>query len=378
LGPVQGPPFDPQAVQRALRGESGYTNGNYEGQAIRIYTMPSTWNGAVDGAIQVARETRDLDQVWSNQLTTLLLFLPGALIAAAFGAFFLTGRAMRPISHMKDAANAITERDLSRRLDVMGSDEFAELGRTFNEMIERLQSAFESQRAAYAELEQAHETQRRFNADASHELRTPLTRLRLATSSALGEGASEEDRRKALAVADQAAQSMARLVQEMLVLARADAGQFRIERERLDLRVVVSEALEQFGSGAARIKTEFEDTPVSVQGDRDHLSRVLCNLVDNAIRHTQSDGGVTVSVRKEGNWAELRVADTGEGVSAEHLPHLGERFYRADASRNAEQGGNGLGLAICRAVAQAHEGSIAFESKPGNGFVAIVRIPAES
>lgn len=378
LGPLQGPPFDPKAVQRALKGESGYSNGVYEGESIRIYTMPTKERGVLTGAIQAARETRDLDQTWSAQLLTLLVFLPGALGAAALGAFFLTGRAIRPIAQMKSAASAITERDLSRRLEIRGTDEFAQLGQTFNEMVARLESAFGDMQRAYLELEQAHEAQRRFNADASHELRTPLTRLRLATSSALAEGASEEERRRALAVADQAATSMAGLVNEMLDLARAEAGQMRIKEERLDLRVVVSETLEQFGSSGIRIETEFQDAPVSIEGDRDHLSRVVSNLVRNAIQHTPAHGAVTVSVCADGRWALLRVRDTGEGVELQHLPHLGERFYRVDSARHGSSGGNGLGLAICSAIVEAHGGTVAFDSKPGDGFTAEVRLPPSS
>jgi signal transduction histidine kinase len=378
LGPTQGPPFDPQALQRAFRGESGYSNGVYEGEAVRIFTMPSKDRGVVNGAIQAARETRDLAEIWSAQLVTLLLFLPGALVVTAVGAFFLTGRAMRPIAQMKSAAGSITERDLSRRLEIRGSDEFAELGQTFNEMISRLGSAFANLQTAYAELEQAHEAQRRFNADASHELRTPLTRMRLATSSALADGTSEDDLRRALVVADQAAESMARLVNEMLDLARADVGQLRVERQALDLRVVASEALEQFASAAVPIDPDFQDSPVPVSGDRDRLSRVLTNLLQNAIQHTPASGNVTVGVRRDGDWAVLCVRDTGEGVPPEHLPHLGERFYRVDDARHASVGSNGLGLAICRAIAVAHGGTITFAGKPGNGFTAELRIPASS
>lgn len=375
LGQMQDEAFDPKALASALQGTPVYSNGVFGGEPIRIYSFPVRRGPNVGGVVQVARETKDLDQIWSTQLWTLVLFLPGALLGAAAGAFFLTSRATKPLAQMKQAANAISEKDLSQRLAIEGQDEFAELGSTFNAMIDRLEDSFTSLKAAYSSLEDAHETQKRFTADASHELRTPLTRLRLATSSALAESASPVERKKALEVADAAAQSMGRLVQEMLVLARADAGQLSMQKEKLDLRVVVTDVLEPFHPGAVDLVADLQDSPVTVNADPVHLHRVLTNLIENALRYTPAGGSVKVSACSDSHFATLKVSDTGEGIPAEHLPHITERFYRADASRSRADGGCGLGLAICRTIVEAHSGMLDIQSTVGQGTTVSIRLP---
>lgn len=375
LGPFQEPPFDPKAIAAALEGRSTYSNGEYDGDPIRIFTLPVRRGPNQGTVIQVARDTKDLDRIWASQLSTLLLFLPAALLVAAVGASFLTKRATKPIAAMKEAANAISEKDLSKRLQVQGEDEFAELGQTFNAMVGRLEDSFVKLRTAYESLEEAHENQKRFTADASHELRTPLTRMRLATSAALAEGASPEEQRRALEVADVAAQSMSRLVQEMLVLAKADAGQLRMQTERLDVRVIAAETVDGFRPDSVELVTEMLDMPVIVQGDRDHLARVLNNLIENALRHTPKGGTVKVSVCLEGANAILKVSDTGEGIAPEHLPRLTERFYRVDGARASSDGGSGLGLAICKTIVDAHGGSMDIASRPGQGAKVTIRLP---
>lgn len=365
MRPPFDPPFDLRSVRLALTGRALFADGEFDGTPIRIFTSPSRGpDGQIRGAVQVARETAQVDQIWASQLVTLAILLPGALVLAALGAFFLTGRAMKPIARMEATAGAITSSDLSRRLNVEGDDEFAQLGATFDAMIGRLEGAFTEISTAYRDLEAAHETQKRFTADASHELRTPLTRLRLATSAALRPEATEEERAAALRTADDAAQSMTKLVQEMLVLARADAGQLAIRREPLDLRVVVSEALERLPATGAPIETHFDEAPVRVVGDPDQIARVVLNLVDNARRHTPDSGRIDVSVSAPG---VLTVADHGEGIAAEHLARLGERFYRVDSARSREDGGSGLGLAICRTILAAHGGTLEIQSELGVG-----------
>lgn len=377
LGQMQDEPFDAKALQAAMRTGPVYTNGVYDGEPIRIYTAPIRQGPNQGQFIQVARETRDLDRIWSAQLWTLALFLPGAILGAAAGAFFLTSRAIKPIAKMREAAAAISERDLSKRLAVDGQDEFAELGVTFNAMVDRLEESFSNLKTAYASLEEAHETQKRFTADASHELRTPLTRIRLATSAALAETATAEDRQKALQIADSAAESIGRLVQEMLVLARADAGQLTMHKERIDLRLVATDVMETFAPTGIELVADIQDSPVMVQGDAEHLRRVLANLVENALRHTHA-GVVKVTVQGVKGAALLQVSDTGEGIAPEHLPHLTERFYRADPSRARADGGVGLGLAICKTIVEAHQGELKIESEVGKGTTVSIRLPADS
>lgn len=378
LGQMRDEPFDAKALQTAIRSGPVYSNGVFDGEPIRIYTAPIRQGPNQGQLIQVARETKDLDRIWSAQLWTLALFLPGAILGAAAGAFFLTSRAIKPIAKMKEAAAAISEKDLSKRLVVDGEDEFAELGVTFNAMVDRLEESFSNLKGAYSALEEAHETQKRFTADASHELRTPLTRIRLATSAALAASATPEEQRKALQIADSAAESIGRLVQEMLVLARADAGQLTMQKERIDLRLVATDVLETFSPEGVELVADIQDSPVTIQGDAEHLRRVLTNLIENALRYTHPGGTVKVSARGSHEGALLQVSDTGEGIAPEHLPHLTERFYRADPSRARADGGVGLGLAICKTIVEAHQGELKIESEVGKGTTVSIRLPADS
>lgn len=376
-GQSQSPAFDLEALRVALQGRPDFRNIVYRNERVRIFTQPRrSPDGEIVGAVQVARETRDLDQIWRNQLGTLAWFLPIALLVAAGGAFFLTDRAMRPIGRMRRTADEITARDLGQRLPVEGRDEFAELSRTFNAMLGRLEESFERQRTAYAELETALENQKRFTADASHELRTPLTRMRLATSGGLSPDATPAEQRHALEVADAAALSMSRLVQQLLTLARADAGQLRLQLEPLDLRLPVSEALSMVvGDAEERVVASFPETAVMVEAEADAIRRITANLLENAIRYSPKDVPVQLALRTSAAGAHLVVEDRGEGIAPEHLPHLGERFYRADPARARTDGGCGLGLSICKTLAEAMGGRLAIQSFVGRGTSVEIFLP---
>jgi two-component system, OmpR family, sensor kinase len=347
-------PLDPEAVAQRKR---MFTDVLLDGERYRVLTIPVVEDERVTGVIQAARELRDVDLLRATTTRTLLIFLPLALLVAGAGAFFLANRALRPIAHLTSAAAQITAHDLSRRLNVEGNDEFAELAQTFDEMVARLDNAFK-------QLESTLDQQRRFTADASHELRTPLTRLRLVTSRALAESQSEEELRAALRTADAAAVAMAKLVDQLLVLARADAGGLSAQNCLLDLRVVAAEAVPPHLN--ARIQVDLGDEPVNVLGDQDHLSRLVANLLENALRHTKV-GAITIGVNSTGEEATLFVSDEGEGIAAEHLPKIFDRFYRADAARHHAGGGTGLGLAICKSIAEAHGGRMEVESTLGVG-----------
>jgi two-component system, OmpR family, sensor kinase len=375
-GPLQRP-FDPVSLDAAQRGERLYSTVEIAGERVRVLSVPWLTPDGPRGAIQVARELRDYDLLWSAQVRTLLILLPIALLAAGGGALFLTNRALKPVADVTQAAASIGEQDLSRRLPVSGDDELAGLAQTFNEMIARLEASFANLRAAYAGLEESYENQRRFTADASHELRTPLTRLRLATSSALAGTLTVDEARKTLQVADAAAESMAILVQQLLVLSRADAGDLGLQRRDLDLRVVASDAMSHCPTPKGHVLVpEFPSDPVMVSGDEDHLRRVFLNLIENAVRHTPSEGRITVSVRRRGDRAVATVEDTGDGISPEHLPHVFDRFFRADKARSRDDGGSGLGLAICKSIVEAHGGDIRIDSRVGIGTTVTVEIPS--
>ena len=361
--------FNEMLFQGALHGQEGFADITIDGQPSRVFATPWLRRNGERGVVEVARDLRDYEDLKRTQIWTWLALTPLAVILSAVGASVLAGRVLKPVQSMQSAAADIGRGDFSQRLPVNGEDEMASLAQTFNIMAGNLQKSFEDQAAAYENLREAYESQQRFTADASHELRTPLARMQLATSSALR--GPENGYKEALEIADDSARSMAKLIRELLVLARADAGQLGLKHDALDLRLVVSDALNGF---QREVVADFPHSAVTIAGDQDHLGRVVANLVDNAIRHTPADKPISVSLTTEGADAVLVVEDAGEGIGAEHLPHLFDRFYRADAARGMGEG-VGLGLAICKSVAEAHGGSISVQSVVGKGTRFEVRLP---
>jgi two-component system OmpR family sensor kinase len=355
-------PWDPDTVADAVAGRERHTTVDIDGDRVRVFSAPRYEEGQIVGAIQVARDLREVDSLRKGQIRMLLILLPLSLLVAGIGGLFLTDRALRPVHQVTHAAAQIGVQDLSRRLEVRGRDELAELAETFNGMIARLEAAFEQQR--------------RFTADASHELRTPLARIKVTTSMALADEPSTEEYQTALRIADQAADVMDRLIKQLLLLARSDAGQLPIERSRIDLGPVLQEVVAAVTCGeSAPVSADLPPEPIEIDGDPDHLFRVFVNLLQNAIRHTPAEGQITLRARIAGDSAVVQVADTGEGIPPEHLPHLGERFYRVDAARARRTGGCGLGLAISRTILEAHGGHLSIESEVGRGTVVTVTLP---
>lgn len=241
------------------------------------------------------------------------------------GGLWLADRAMRPVHTITRAAREISDTDLSRRLNLKNRDELGELASTFDAMLARLESAFERQR--------------QFVADASHELRTPLTIVNLETSRALSARRSEKEYQHALATIHSENDFMTRLVNDLLALARMDAGQVPLARERVDLSDVALEAVERFSSLASRngVRLEAGDLPEAyIQGDRQYLLQLIGNLVENGIKYTSGpDRFVRVETGAEDSRSWVRVSDNGQGIAPEHLPHLFDRFYRVDQARTA-------------------------------------------
>lgn len=280
------------------------------------------------------------------------------------GGWMLAARALKPVEDISTAATRIAEGRLSERIDIRETD--SELGRLAGIL-----------NSTFARLDAAFSQQRQFTADASHELRTPIAVIVAEAQSALTRNRSETEYRESLAVCLDAAQQMRRLAQSLLDLARFDAGQVTLERVSFDFSDTVRETLDRVQPLARErgIQIAANLAPLPLTGDPERLARVVNNLLTNAIWYNRPEGRIDVSTRMEGAMAILTVADTGIGIQPEDLPHIFERFYRADRARGRSEGHHGLGLAICRAVVDAHAGDITVTSQPDVGTTFLVRLP---
>lgn len=283
------------------------------------------------------------------------------VLALAVGAW-LVRRALQPIHDISATAGRIATGDLKQRINT--SDTESELG----QLADVLNSTF-------ARLDAAFSQQARFTTDAAHELRTPVTVMLTHAQNGLDSTCNCEEHREAFEATRRAAQRMRRLIESLLELARLDAGQEAFRREPFDLAVVARECIELVSPLAEeqRITIHADLAAGSCTGDAERLSQVVTNLLTNAIVHNNPGGAVRVRTRRENSAVRLTVADDGPGIAPEDLPHIFDRFYRADKSRRC--GGAGLGLAISKAIVEAHGGSIEASSAAGAGACFTVLLP---
>jgi len=276
----------------------------------------------------------------------------------------VAGRVLRPIGRITAVARDIQATDLSRRIELPGpDDELKQLGDTFDAMLARLDAAFAAQR--------------QFVADASHELRNPLAIIRTNVDVALADPrADPEDLRHTITVVKRASDRMARLVDDLLALARRQEP--ILEHEPVDLGAAVAEASDDFvvPAAARNIVLDRAIAPgVVVTGDRDALKRAVANLLENAVRLAPQGSRIRLATGSEGDQAWIAVADEGPGIAPEDQPHVFDRFWRADKGRSRADGGTGLGLAIVRQIAEGHGGQVRLRSKVGVGSSFVIWLP---
>jgi len=373
--PAPPAPWDASALRTAQSHRPVYSTVAVDGEPVRVLSVALPPDGEPRSILQIPYPLSEVERAVGGLSATLLALAPLALLAAGAGGYFLTGRALRPVSRMTVAAEEIGAADLARRIPVEGDDEFARLATTFNGMLERLGTAFGERERLIAQLREMVERQRRFTADASHELKTPLTAIKANTSLLLSGSPDEHDYREATKEIDSAASLMARLVQDLLLLARSDAGQLVRESLPVPLVVPIARAVEQVRRGSAAHVCSEVPPDIVVSGEEDALTRLFANLLDNAARHTPENGSIRVRAGLLADEVVVEVEDSGSGIAPEHLPHVGERFYRVDTHRARAHGGTGLGLAICREIAAAHGGSLEIASTVGRGTTVTVRLP---
>ncbi len=286
------------------------------------------------------------------------------LVALACGAW-ITRRALRPIRTISDTAMRMASGQLHERIDVSETEsELGQLARVLNNAFTRLQQMFDRQA--------------QFTADAAHELRTPLSIMLAQTQLALARERPAEEYRGTIEGCQRAARRMHELTESLLQLARLDAQAQSMEQNRVDLADVAKNAVDALMPLADehRVQLLCEFAPAPCFGDSTTLGQVLTNLLGNALHHSPSDGTIRVSTGASEDEVFAAVSDDGPGIAPENLPHLFDRFFRADASRNRNSGGAGLGLAICKAITDAHGGRIDVQSTVGKGSTFTIRLPA--
>ena len=314
--------------------------------------------------IVVGRDIRD--EVAATRRFGWMLGTAGGLVflMALGGGWVVSTRALRPLAEIGTAATKIAGGDLSQRIAT--DDTRSELGvliRVLNDTFARLQASF------------ARQTQ--FTADAAHELRTPISVILTQAQGALAHERPADEYRDSLAACLRAAQRMRRLTESLLVLARLDSGEVTSNHASCDLNRIASDAIDLMRPLAAQLNVSIdaELAPTPCTGNGEQLGQVVTNLVSNAISYNRPGGSVRVRVSAESNVAVLTVSDTGQGISSKDLPHIFERFYRADPARVSVAGCSGLGLAITRAIVAAHSGTLEVASEPGQGSTFTVRLP---
>ena len=352
---------------RPLQGQTWQgTVSVYNNPDVRLYSMAVMQNGMPIAVVQVGESLSQIHTVLYDLALVLFLLIPVMLLLSAFVSYWLAGRAFAPIQRLTSTARQIKAGNLHQRVPVpVAQDEVHFLALTLNEMIERLEEAFERQR--------------RFVADASHELRTPVAAIRSKTDLALLRDLTPQEHIAVLQNINAESERLGRLVSDLLALARVDEGRSTLEAEPVQLDVLVSavvanaEVLAQ--ERGIHLRVEASE-PLTVMGDEARLIQAVMNLVDNALTYTQTGGRVTVKIGHDRTAAYIIVSDTGEGIAPEHLPHIFERFYRADPARTRREGGSsGLGLAIVDWVVHAHGGAINVESQPGKGSTFTISLP---
>ena len=328
------------------------------GEPVRLLARPARRRGQV---LVVGSALGDRDDSLSSLLTVLVTGGLAALVLASLAGYGLAAAALRPVESMRRRATEISQLGSGPRLPVpSGRDELAQLGRTLNEMLDR--------------LEQSAQRERGFVANASHELRTPLALLKGELELALQEGRSPEELREAIVAAAEESDRLAQLADDLLVLARADQGQLPVRAEQLAADELLAGVARRFAGRAREAGRELRAEPspgTGVMADRLRVEQALSNLVDNALRY--GDGPVALSARPSAGGVELHVSDAGPGFAPGLIDNAFERFTRED--RGGGRGGAGLGLAIVAAVAAAHGREAGAANLPGGGADAWIELP---
>jgi two-component system, OmpR family, sensor kinase len=351
-------PLDPVGIETH---SPVYKDSNLDGAHLRVLSVPLILGERMIGTLQVGASLGVVDATQGNLLSVMAIIAVIGVLTAGIGSWVIVGRALSPLEDVTETVDQINRADdLSRRIPYHGQteDEIGDLVVSFNQTLERLESLFTSQQ--------------RFLADVSHELRTPLTVIKGNVD--LMRRIKEADE-ESLSSIDQEAGRLTRLVGGLLMLAQAESGKLALNMKPVELDLLLTEVFtEMCVLSGSKVKVHLNDIDqVMVNGDRDRLKQVLLNLVSNAVQYTPQGGDVFLSMSKIGEQARIIIRDTGPGIPAEDLPHIFDRFYRAEKSRTrSTTSGFGLGLSIAHWIVEHHGGQIKVESKEGKGTTFVI------
>jgi two-component system, OmpR family, sensor kinase len=354
-------PF-PQGKEKESSRRVHLNNGRQLLANTMNFTTPDGSHFLVETGIPLERT----QVVLHGLLLTLGIYTPFIVFLAVAGGYWLMRRSLEPVDEITERAEGITSSNLSERLPIIRTgDELERLSTALNRMIERLDDAFQHIN--------------RFSADASHELRTPLTILQLELEGLVHDNPLDESFERRIGSAVEETHRMSRIVESLLAISRLDAGEVKLDKLHLSLSELVArtagemKVLAQDKSIALSISVE---EGVYLEGDRTHLQQVVLNLVDNAIKYTQEGGAIHVRLYVKDWRTIIEVSDNGAGIPSHALPHVFERFYRADKARSRASGGAGLGLSIVKAICTAHRAAIFVTSEEGKGSSFRVEFPS--
>ena len=379
-------PISLSALKSASKGLITFeTNRSIGNTPLRIITFPVVENNHVTKIVQIASSLEEVEDALNTLFIILIITVPLALMVASVGGQFLAHKALKPVDDITQAARVITSKNLNQTITPPRvKDEISRLIETFNGMILRLDQSFQ-------QIKQ-------FSSDASHELKTPLTILKGEVEVMLRKERTPLEYQQTLKSNLEEINRMSQIVEDLLLLSKADTGQIKLNKEDINLAEILTEVVAQMEKLAKskRLHLSVSDNhqDLHIFGDALRIRELFINLIENGIKYTEEGGAIHVSLEKEyspsgdhrsegeaeeaDEYAKIVVSDTGIGISKEDQEKIFDRFFRVDKARSREQGGSGLGLSICKWIVEAHQGNIKVESEFGRGCSFTVTLPLSS
>ena len=330
-----------------------------------VYDLQLTEDNNISGWIRAYSSLEPIEATLQNLRLLIIVLLPIYLLIAILGGLFLSKKALSPIDKITKTAKSISTGDLSKRLNMPNTgDEVGRLAETFDEMLDRLDQSFKKEKS--------------FTSNASHELRTPLSVIISNAEFALNGEQSEAKYKESLDLILSESNKMSSMISKLLMLTRGDESNYKYEFEQIDLGLIIEDVVEEMQEAAIQKNISLSYTGkknIFIIADQTLIVRLLINLIDNAIKYSDNQGNVSISLRTKDKFAEISIEDKGIGIPETELPQIFNRFYRVDKSRSSE--GSGLGLSIVKWIVDIHKGSVDIKSKLKEGTIIKVKLPLD-